>query len=54
MSRSKHTSLSQAAAALGKKGGKTGGPARAKALTHKERVDIASQGGKAKAAKKKK
>lgn len=35
------------AVALGAKGGKVGGPARARALTKKQRVAIATQGGKA-------
>lgn len=35
------------AVALGSKGGKKGGPARAAALTKKQRVAIATQGGKA-------
>ena len=38
---------------LGKAGGKSGGPARAKKLTSQERSQIAKKGGKAKAAKKK-
>jgi hypothetical protein len=37
----------KAAVALGKLGGKVGGPARARALTKKQRVAIATQGGKA-------
>lgn len=44
---------SSAAKSLGSKGGKKGGPARAKALPSSERSRIASEGGKAKAAKKK-
>ena len=40
-------SLSNAAATLGKKGGKFGGPARARALTPSERSAIARLGGKA-------
>ena len=44
-------SLSAAAATLGSKGGKHGGPARAKVLTASERKYIASLGGKAKKAK---
>lgn len=40
---------STAAKSLGSKGGKKGGPARAKALTSTERSRIASEGGKAKA-----
>ena len=39
--------LTAAAKALGKQGGKFGGPARAKALTAAERTMIAKQGGKA-------
>lgn len=39
--------LGQAAATLGKKGGKFGGPARARALTAAERTEIARKGGKA-------
>ncbi len=38
--------LGQAAATLGKKGGKFGGPARAKSLTAAERTEIARKGGK--------
>lgn len=45
--------VTQAAKTLGERGGKKGGPARARALTKKQRQDIAAQGGKAKAAKKK-
>ena len=41
--------LRAAAAKLGSKGGKSGGPARAKALTKSQRVAIASKGGHAKA-----
>lgn len=40
-------SKNKAAVALGHKGGLKGGPARAKALTKKQRVAIATQGGKA-------
>ena len=39
--------LTAAAKALGSKGGKTGGPARARRLTKAQRVEIARQGGKA-------
>lgn len=39
------------AVALGKKGGKKGGPARAAALTPERRVEIASKAGTAGAAK---
>ncbi len=46
------TALAAAARVLGKKGGKTGGPARARALTKGQRSTIASMGGKAKAANK--
>jgi Spy/CpxP family protein refolding chaperone len=38
---------------LGKKGGTSGGPARAKKLTPEQRQAIAKQGGKAKAVNKK-
>jgi hypothetical protein len=41
----------KAAQALGKLGGKEGGPARAEALTKRERVAIATQGGKARVQK---
>jgi len=41
----------QCAVSMGKRGGKKGGPARAKALSSTRREAIASQGGKAKAAK---
>jgi len=41
-------SLSAAAAKLGKKGGKKGGPARSRKLTPARRSEIASMGGKAK------
>ena len=52
MPRKKSTSgLSAAAKLLGKQGGKKGGPARARVLTAGQRSSIASQGGKAKAAK---
>lgn len=51
MARKKGGALSAAAATLGAKGGKFGGPARAKALTPSERKAIASKGGKAKARK---
>ena len=46
--RDKKSSLAAAARILGAKGGKRGGPARAKALTAGERSAIASKGGKAK------
>ena len=39
--------LKAAAATLGKKGGLKGGPARAKSLTKKERIDIAKKGAQA-------
>ncbi len=53
MPRKKNTSsLTEAARILGKRGGKTGGPARAAALTQGERKAIAKKGGQAKAAKK--
>jgi len=44
--------LSEAARTLGKAGGQTGGPARAKALSQAERTTIARKGGKARQAKK--
>lgn len=40
--------LHEAGQVLGKEGGKKGGPARAKALSPRERSSIASQGGKEK------
>ena len=43
----KATSLRQAAKLLGRKGGKKGGPARARELTAGQREEIARQGGKA-------
>jgi hypothetical protein len=46
----KNRSSSNAAKQLGSRGGKKGGPARAKALTSSQRSAIASKGGKAKAA----
>lgn len=48
----KASAMAAAAKILGTKGGKTGGPARAKALTAKQREDIARKGGHAKAKKK--
>ncbi len=45
------SSLKAAAALLGAKGGKAGGPARAKALTAGEKTEIARKGGMAKARK---
>lgn len=42
-----------AAKELGSKGGKIGGPARAKRLTSQQRSEIAKKGGKAKASKNK-
>lgn len=48
----KSKGLTQAAKTLGSKGGKRGGPARAKTLTSQQRSAIASKGGKAKSAKK--
>jgi hypothetical protein len=45
----KASSLTAAAKLLGKKGGKKGGPARAKALTPGQREKIAAAGGRAKA-----
>ncbi len=44
---------SNAAQQLGSRGGKRGGPARAKALSSTQRSAIASKGGKAKASKNK-
>lgn len=43
--------LTEAAKKLGSAGGKIGGPKRAQVLTAAERSKIASEGGKAKAAK---
>ncbi len=51
MAKKKGGSLSQAAATLGKKGGKFGGAARAKKLTKSELSAIAKMGGDAKARK---
>jgi hypothetical protein len=48
------SSLTAAAKALGSRGGKKGGPARAASLTQAQRTEIARKGGKAKAAAKKK
>lgn len=48
----RNTSRSSAAKQLGSKGGKTGGPSRAKKLSSQQRSQIASKGGKAKARKK--
>lgn len=48
-----NSGLTAAAKALGKVGGKAGGPARAKALTASERKAIASLGGKARQRQKK-
>lgn len=45
--------LSEAAAKLGKAGGRAGGPARARVLTAGERSAVAKLGGDAKARKKK-
>ncbi len=53
MAEKKKVVLSQAAAVLGEKGGKVGGPARAHVLSKVRRVEIARKGGKAAAAKKK-
>lgn len=44
--------LTAAARTLGARGGKKGGPARARALNRKQRHDIAQKGGLAKARKK--
>jgi len=52
MARNVKSSLAAAAKLLGKKGGKKGGPARARVLTQVQRSRIASLGGQAKAAKK--
>lgn len=41
--------LTQAAKLLGAKGGKSGGPARARVLSHAQKVKIAAEGGRAKA-----
>ncbi len=49
----KTTSLTQAAKALGARGGKIGGPARARVLTPAQRSEIARKGGKARQAKRK-
>lgn len=49
----KNNDLSFYASQLGSKGGKAGGPARDRALTHEEKVKIAREGGMAKAAKQK-
>jgi hypothetical protein len=46
------SSLKRAAQLLGKKGGKAGGPARDRVLTKAQKQEIASKGGKAKAAQK--
>lgn len=51
---SQPASKNTAAQQLGSKGGKVGGPARAKKLTSQERSQIASKGGQAKASKTKK
>ncbi len=50
----KKSSLSSAASAMGKKGGKEGGPARAKVLTPAQRTAIAKMGGKARQRRKNK
>jgi hypothetical protein len=47
-------SKSSQAKELGQRGGKSGGPARAKKLTSQERSRIAAKGGAAKAKNKKK
>lgn len=46
------TSLTEAAKAMGAKGGKSGGPARARKLTRAQRIRIAKLGGDAKARRK--
>ncbi len=51
MKRDKNTNLKAAAKLLGAKGGKKGGPARARKLTAGQREDIARKGGQAKARK---
>jgi hypothetical protein len=48
------SSLTAAAKLMGAKGGKRGGPARARALTSEQRKKIAAAGGRAKARKRKK
>lgn len=52
MASKKVSSISQAASVMGKKGGKKGGPARAKKLTPGERSAIARKGGNARHGKK--
>ena len=47
MAKKKGGGLTAAAKTLGSKGGKEGGPARAKALTAAERIAIAREGGRA-------
>lgn len=49
MKRKLSTNLQAAAKLLGRKGGKRGGPARAKSLTAEQRESIARKGGNAKA-----
>ncbi len=46
------TSLTEAAKAMGRKGGKRGGPARNRVLSKAQKIKIAAEGGRAKAAKK--
>ncbi len=48
---SKQKPKNRCAQNLGARGGKKGGPARAKALTAKERKEIAKKGGKARGKK---
>jgi hypothetical protein len=48
----KHNELSEAAKKLGSKGGKKGGPARARKLTAAQRKKIAEEGAKARWKKK--
>lgn len=52
MAKKKTSGLSQAAREMGKKGGKRGGPARAKALNEQQRVAIAKKGAAARHGKK--
>lgn len=47
VTRKQLSSLTEAARTLGARGGKKGGPARARALTQAQRTEIARKGGKA-------
>lgn len=47
MARKSTSSVHQAAKTLGSRGGKKGGPARARALTAEERRNIAAKGARA-------